>query len=628
MASRRNLRSNGPVNSSPVPAARNQRSTRSAVKSAKGTVGGKVAGRQTRPLPRKLTKPRSKANAIGTDESFLSNRRWSKPQQSGEAGNETPHSPRLEPPLPVLSSGSSGSNFSSDENRKRAEFEKRYANRSDRPRTQEEDDISDEEDFIQDTLHAYSDRLSQASERVEESDHEDPPDEEDSGDGPDEEDNAEHAYKPGPVPAEVQERAHELYRQFQEGIQDLAKECGKSTDVIFNIVGYGPRRKHRPRPNRWSAFQAHFSLYGARKKPKTVLSAADWVIELKKEYELLIKERLGDNPDMPTNRDKCLEDIVKWYQNAYDDFVDKKKVSGKFKGIINKSLGEFMQLSNSVWELHKLHAVGFLINLDPDEFNTTHSVAFGASPAYLKFRESQKGVISKELRALESHLGVAQSEILGTPAVPFPIDWKRKEDAGNDKPEGNRDWERRSFSTHLITDIKQILYERGVSLEDCNKESMMHWVDWADYAYSRKVCLVNWPVLASKPGPGFKYKNKDEGIHSASIKTSLDFRDKVKVWSTHGPLNYIGVVSWSKEHIDLDDRSLELADVPLCINKAGAAVLTVKEAPSYGKKQAAAARRKKFYAPRPDSDDDDNENNISDDDDDDDDDDEEEEEEE
>ncbi|KAG6824589.1 hypothetical protein H0H92_006409 [Tricholoma furcatifolium] len=203
---------------------------------------------------------------------------------------------------------------------------------------------------------------------------------------------------------------------------------------------------------------------------------------------------------------------------------------------------------------------------------------------------------------------------MGRPAVPFPIDWKRKQDAGNGKPEGNRDWERRNFSTHLITDIKRILYERGVSVAECNKEIAMHWVDWADYAYSRKVCLVNWPVLASKPGPGFKYKKKGEGIQTTSIKTSLDLREKVKVWSTHGPLNYIGVVSWSKEHMDLDEKSLELADVPLCINKAGAVVVTVKDATCYGKKRAAAAMRHKLYV-RPDSDADEDENDNNDDDD-------------
>ncbi|KAG6807291.1 hypothetical protein H0H92_008084, partial [Tricholoma furcatifolium] len=253
MAHRRNLRSNGPVNPSPVPAARNQRSTRSAVKSAKGAVEGVVAGRKSRPLPRKLTKQSSDVNALGTDESFLSNRRWSK-RQSGDAGNEiedasneadkpqtppqsphsprpeslapqTPHSPRLQSPPPALSSGSSGSDFSADENRKRAEFEKRYAKRSDRPRTQEEDDISDEEHFIQDALNAYSDVPSRASEEpVEESD------DEDTDDDRDDDDNGAHAYKPGPLPAEIQERAHELYKQFQEGIQGLAKECGKSTD--------------------------------------------------------------------------------------------------------------------------------------------------------------------------------------------------------------------------------------------------------------------------------------------------------------------------------------------------------------------------------------------------------------
>ncbi|KAG6806638.1 hypothetical protein H0H92_010568, partial [Tricholoma furcatifolium] len=292
-ATRRTLRSDGPVD---------ETSTRPSRKRTTRQVKAKTAaGSKSRPQPRKVKQSGANRDAIGTDESFLSNRRWAQgnPKQSNaddernaEEGTpapdkgtpapdkgtpaplevpETPIHPRTPtrdpaPPQQQLSSGSSGSDFSADQNRKRAEFEKCYAKRANRPRTEEENDLSDEEHFIEETLHAQSRASSRAS-RLSEEDQEDKEDNEDDEEDneDDEEDNEddgeggvvdeddeEHggadgednggpdSYKTGPVPADIQERAHALYKTFQEEMHSLAKECNKSPDVLFSLVGHGP----------------------------------------------------------------------------------------------------------------------------------------------------------------------------------------------------------------------------------------------------------------------------------------------------------------------------------------------------------------------------------------------------
>ncbi|KAG6807124.1 hypothetical protein H0H92_008696, partial [Tricholoma furcatifolium] len=142
------------------------------------------------------------------------------------------------------------------------------------------------------TLHSQScassraSRLSEEDEEDEEDkeekeDEEDKEDDEDGseGDAVDEEDElhggadreddgAPDSYKTGPVPADIQERAHTLYKMFQEEMHSLAKECNKSLNVLFTLVGHGPAVQHCFKPNRWSAFQAWWSVHGDRSKPE------------------------------------------------------------------------------------------------------------------------------------------------------------------------------------------------------------------------------------------------------------------------------------------------------------------------------------------------------------------------
>ncbi|KAG6806322.1 hypothetical protein H0H92_011186, partial [Tricholoma furcatifolium] len=89
---------------------------------------------------------------------------------------------------------------------------------------------------------------------------------------------------------------------------------------------------------------------------------------------------------------------------------------------------------------------------------------------------------------------------------------------------------------------------------------------------------------AATLGPGFKPKLKTEGIDSIYVKAALSVREGLMTWSTYGPLDYIGIVSWSKEHLELPDDSAELAEVPILINRAGQHVLKVKDSENYMEK--------------------------------------------
>ncbi|KAG6823433.1 hypothetical protein H0H92_010249, partial [Tricholoma furcatifolium] len=65
-------------------------------------------------------------------------------------------------------------------------------------------------------------------------------DDEEHGSADGEDNGGPDSYKTRPVPADIQERVHTLYKMFQEEMHSLAKECNKSPDVLFSLVGHGP----------------------------------------------------------------------------------------------------------------------------------------------------------------------------------------------------------------------------------------------------------------------------------------------------------------------------------------------------------------------------------------------------
>ncbi|KAG6825248.1 hypothetical protein H0H92_004295 [Tricholoma furcatifolium] len=102
------------------------------------------------------------------------------------------------------------------------------------------------------------------------------------------------------------------------------------------------------------------------------VKASDWVIEVKQEYKNFIKKKLNGKHDNDANGAEALQEVVSWYQANYQSFVEKKKIDGSFKSLINKTVNDFMHLSNVAYKLHKLHTFGFIINLDPDKSNVTY----------------------------------------------------------------------------------------------------------------------------------------------------------------------------------------------------------------------------------------------------------------
>ncbi|RDB26702.1 hypothetical protein Hypma_005264 [Hypsizygus marmoreus] len=102
----------------------------------------------------------------------------------------------------------------------------------------------------------------------------------------------------------------------------------------------------------------------------------------------------------------------------------------------------------------------------------------------------------------------------------------------------------------------------------------MAYVEWADLAYEKQLCLVNWPVGIRAPAKGFRPRiNLSRNI----LKDQLARRREAE--QDPSVDDFIHIISWSD-----DDRKKSLSDksdIPLVIDTDGQTVLTVLDSKKY-----------------------------------------------
>ncbi|KAG6904208.1 hypothetical protein DXG01_011739 [Tephrocybe rancida] len=217
------------------------------------------------------------------------------------------------------------------------------------------------------------------------------------------------------------------------------------------------------------------------------------------------------------------------------------------------------------------------MNLHPNETGRTGSMMWGVTCAYELMKKKQKKIISEEMAEWESLLRVSDIELRGTSAIDDP---SLMFVAKLKKHTNIHDDERSLFIEWLRLDIGRALFKRGWEIDVC-LAMKMSWTDWPNFAYTHKLCLINWPVGAVPPGQTdekYDIKKKSNGVSQQCLKNS---NAKRREDPESDDALCIRIVSWDAEDLELDPEDDDYGSIPLVSDSEGYSVFSVNDCKLY-----------------------------------------------
>ncbi|KAG6808344.1 hypothetical protein H0H92_004420 [Tricholoma furcatifolium] len=379
---------------------------------------------------------------------------------------------------------------------------------------------------------------------------------------------------PGPIPAKIQEEAFAIHAEYQRSIESLAKSAGKAPEAFYALLGSGSHLSRGRDFSGWAAWQVWYAHYGEERPSTTPIG--DWTRHVARKYTEHIQQLLAGRPDTPANRREVLEPTIQWYREHFAKHVVHLKSQGKMKQLVNKVVDDCLAISMSAYELYGIHVCGFAVNLDPDKSNRTHSAPWGASPEYEKMLKNYKPIISRDLQNWESHLRVSQTLPKGDDdSSLFLVPIKGY------APELSKDQHRRIFSAYLRMDLARIMHRLHDVPAPAAVLMQVKYSKWAVQATAHKLRFLNWPRNAHLPKRGFVTKTHVKGKY---IKASNNSRHAMgpsqafPLRASHGDFDYIAIVSWSEEEMQLNPDDDGFKDIPIVVDADGETVLTAAAA--------------------------------------------------
>ncbi|KAG6913547.1 hypothetical protein DXG01_006065 [Tephrocybe rancida] len=109
----------------------------------------------------------------------------------------------------------------------------------------------------------------------------------------------------------------------------------------------------------------------------------------------------------------------------------------------------------------------------------------------------------------------------------------------------------------------------------------MSWTDWPNFAYTHKLCLINWPVGAVPPGQTdekYDIKKKSNGVSQQCLKNS---NAKRREDPESDDALCIRIVSWDAEDLELDPEDDDYGSIPLVSDSEGYLVFSVNDCKLY-----------------------------------------------
>ncbi|KAG6818544.1 hypothetical protein H0H93_004158 [Arthromyces matolae] len=395
------------------------------------------------------------------------------------------------------------------------------------------------------------------------------------------------SHKRGPLPDAAKDALNVIKDDMHRAVAEVARKYNKPIETCFAFIGHG-KAAPRYEPNGWNAFQIQ---YNADHEKPSGMTSAEWTQHVSEEFKKEMVEKCGDEVDNPKRRAEEQQEYKDWYRGVISKNPEHIKEKGQLKLSVVRASEELTRLGVQLRESYGVHAFGYVIQTQLDEFRMSHSCMWGSTEAVEKAKIQYPDSFNGQVTKFEGMIRLQESGEDTNPADQlFPT---RKPKENEDK----RDAKRREFSEGLRHDIRKILYTRAhgtKSVEDFNL-AKMPYTKWADFAFENQLCLVEWPSKAKTPERGFVLK-KD--IPPDALSKCVLQRWKAE---EDRSVEYTRIISWTTERRLMERDDPDYASLPVVINDNGKTVLRVMDSDKYRelmRKKSGKGKRKKSKYPR------------------------------
>ncbi|KAJ7792217.1 hypothetical protein B0H13DRAFT_1935763, partial [Mycena leptocephala] len=300
-------------------------------------------------------------------------------------------------------------------------------------------------------------------------------------------------YTRGPIPAACKEEALQAREDYNERLEEIAKNYNRPMRSIQELVGEVtrvPRKKMM-----WNMYQQWYARHGSKSKPDG-MTAGDWNKIVKAEFDASINEMAPEDRDDPEAIQTHFADIAEWHLKAMTTELTHLKTQGKLVLPVAKYIRTLTNLATKAFDDLGVHVFGFAIDDDGQA-----SMMWGGSPQYGELRTRWDTSIMSQLKDYEAMFRTLRMEACGEEPrrAVAPKNGELRQRAG----EREREYERRLFTEALRLDLQ----EASSIANSSSKPLKMEW-DLSFLGWKHQVCLINWPTSMSakklQPCVGFK----------------------------------------------------------------------------------------------------------------------------
>ncbi|KAJ7450466.1 hypothetical protein FB451DRAFT_1410436 [Mycena latifolia] len=414
-------------------------------------------------------------------------------------------------------------------------------------------------------------------------------DEEPDGDNDDEQheddDAAQGSFKPGPVPADIRQRAVAAHDTFLATIKSLAEECGKSPNTLHQLAGSVIKTSQGSSP--WNVWQSWY----AEKHPKPGMPSK----EFNRLSRAAFKERCGLDPDEISDAARVWE-AMPWLRTWHEELMATATLQwrdkGKFKGKVQQAMEPIVQQARRIHDTLGVHVWGYVI----DTKGGQASFMWGGSDAFKTMRTQHRMSLFQGILDFEHVLGMIEINKRGGPDGGginlLPAEFLQKAN------ENQCDSARRLFTRIMGKQTFTACAAVGSTVATKADTFKMQWgPKFLDLAFENKFKLVNYPTVLADEGWIIGGTFPVKKITIGQYKTFMPAMEKAE--KAKGLANdededsdeAMAIMAWDEEEmaLSLDDQR----EIALVVGSDRTALKRVKHSTAYATSLASKRQPKK-----------------------------------